>query len=463
MNKKQKILIIDDKADIRLSAKYLLSKHNFQVLEADSPVNGLAIINNESIDLVLLDMNYSRDTTSGEEGIYCLKKIKSFNADIAVVAITAWSFVDLVVKALKNGAVDFIEKPWDNQRLLQIVQQALKLEGLEKRNRQLKQQINDIQSTPELIAHSDTMKLFKAQLDEVANTPVTILLTGENGTGKSTIARYMHQNSLLKNNPLISVNMGAISDSLFESEMFGHTKGAFTNAHKERMGRFEMADGGTLFLDEIANVPFSQQAKLLRVLESGEFEMVGSSKTKLTNIRLISATNADFNALIANKDFRQDLYFRLNTIELHVPSLRDRKEDIPYLAKHFFDSLCQKHHKPDRELSSDALDRLQHYPFPGNLRELSHIIERALLLNRDDCITADHLNLNDASGRNISSKVQLPLMTIEQAERELLSMALTKAQGQSHEAAKILGISKSSIYRRMEKYGIIAKHFLENK
>ena len=463
MHKTQKVLIIDDKADIRLSAKYLLSKHNFQVLEADSPDHGLAIIHKENIDLVLLDMNFTRDTTSGEEGIDCLKKIKAINADIAVVAITAWSFVDLVVKALKNGATDFIEKPWDNQRLLQIVQQALKLEGLEKQNRLLKQQIDDFQHTPQLIAYSASMKLFKAQLDEVTDTPVTILLTGENGTGKSTIARYIHQNSLLKNNPLISVNMGAIAENLFESEMFGHTKGAFTNAYKERIGRFEMADSGTLFLDEIANIPHSQQAKLLRVLESGEFEMVGSSKTKRANVRLISATNADFSTLIANNDFRQDLYFRLNTVELHVPSLKDRKEDIPYLAQHFFNNVCRKYHKPGRELSSNALDKLQQHSFPGNLRELSHIIERALLLNRDDCITADHLNLNDEAKSNIVSNDQLPLMTIEQAERKLLNMALTKAQGQSHEAANLLGISKSSIYRRMEKYNIVAKHFLENK
>lgn len=491
MINKKTVLFIDDNSDIRLSARFFLTKHGFNFKEADSPTSGLALINNEPIDLVLLDMNYSRDTTSGEEGLYCLRKIREFNNRLPVVAITAWAEIDLVVKALKNGARDFIAKPWDNKRLLQVIEQSLQLEQQEQHLSQpdcsksdcLKSKSSASPSsqqkpTVKLIAHSPAMQLLKSQLDEVAKMPVTILLTGENGTGKSSLAHYIHdqyqQNTGL-DGELVSVNMGAIPDSLFESELFGHTKGAFTGADQSRVGRFELAEQGTLFLDEVADVPLASQAKLLRVLESGQYEKVGSSTTQAANVRLISASNADFEQMIRDGRFRQDLFFRLNTIELHVPALRERREDIPELADTILERISLRYRRPKVSLLPCALEVLSSYSFPGNLRELSHVLERVVLLGKQTEITADLLikngmpsaiaanalaPTNRLTSDNTAHVGQLPLMTLERAERELLDRALTQSKGQTLEAAKLLGISKSAIYRRLEKHNIIAKDYL---
>ena len=480
MTKKQTILIIDDNAEVRLSARFFLNNYGFEIIEADSPVSGLALIETEVVNLVLLDMNFSLDTTSGEEGLYCLRKIMAFNEYLPVVAITAWSSVDLIVKALKVGAQDFIEKPWNNQRLIQVIKQCLKVEELQKQNQKL-QQTNeaDIEKQLVIVAHSPAMKTLIGQLDEVAQTKATILLTGENGTGKSTLVHYIHHkyNQRSKHDQpnssgLVSVNMGAIPGDLFESEMFGHTKGAFTGAHQTRIGRFELAESGTLFLDEVANIPLASQAKLLRVLESGEYEPVGSSITQKANVRLISATNADFKHLFKQGLFRQDLYFRLNTIELTIPALRERVEDIPELTEIMLTNLCLQYDKPLMSLLPCAITRLCRYDFPGNLRELSHILERVVLMHKEVTIKAENLMLNDnyqqaninkerSTPESLNKEQGLSLMTIEAAERLLIDLALSQCHGQTHEAAALLGLSKSAIYRRLEKYKISAKDYLK--
>jgi len=447
------ILVIDDMSDVRLSANFLLSSHHYNVLEASSPLEAFEVLKQQAVDLILLDMNYQTDTTSGQEGLDFLHKLKKENLIIPVVAMTGWSSVDVAVKAMQQGANDFIEKPWDNQRLLQVIKQQIQFFGVKKQNQRLQQhnQQNATHLTEELIWQSSSMSKLMTEIERLAQTNATILLTGENGTGKSSIASLIHQKSSRHHSNLVTVNMGAIPDTLFESEMFGHKKGAFTDAKETRMGRFEMANEGTLFLDEIANIPLAQQAKLLRVLETNEFEMVGSSITQKSNIRLISASNADFDSLISSEKFRPDLYYRLNTIELHVPALRERIEDIMPLARHFVNKHGLRYHRLNMFLADDVEDKLTRYSWPGNIRELSHMMERAVLLSSLDEITANDIPLKSSSTKQ---GTEIPFMTLDQAELQLLKQALNKAKGSAVDAAQLLGISKSAIYRRMEKYDI---------
>ncbi|MGB0937800.1 MAG: sigma-54-dependent transcriptional regulator [Colwellia sp.] len=448
------ILVIDDMADVRLSANFLLSSQGYEVLEADSVLNGLDVIKHNSIDLILLDMNYSSDTTSGQEGLGFLSKLTKLDMNIPVVAMTGWSSVDLAVKAMQQGATDFIEKPWDNQRLLQIIKQQINVTDLKKQNRRLRQQqqVDTTERDEKLVWKSRAMTALMSQIERVAKTDATILLTGENGTGKSSIATHIHQLSSRASQSLVTVNMGAIPESLFESELFGHKKGAFTDAKETRVGRFEMANKGTLFLDEIANIPLAQQAKLLRVLESNEYEMVGSSVTERANVRLVSASNADFEKLIAEELFREDLYYRLNIIEIHVPSLKERVEDIIVLADHFIKKHAARYGQDLLSLSQEAIDKLMAYHWPGNIRELSHVIERAVLFADQGEVTANDIMIKNKAPQ--VSGQSLPFMTLEQADKALLLQALQKCDGQTTEAAELLGISKSAIYRRMEKYDI---------
>jgi DNA-binding NtrC family response regulator len=459
-----KILIVDDQADVRMSAIFLLSNQGFDVCEADSPNAALALLKEQSIDLVLLDMNYTSDTTSGAEGLSFLNQLNELDIKISVIVMTAWSSVDLAVNALKAGAKDFIEKPWDNQRLLQVVKQQIKVTHLEKENLSLKQQQNE---TEKLVFSSHAMKGLIKQLDRLAQTDATILLTGDNGTGKSSIAKYIHQQSERNDKIFVAVNMGAIPESLFESEMFGHTKGAFTDAKKERAGRFELAQGGTLFLDEIANIPLSQQAKLLRVLEGGEYEMVGSSQTKTTNVRLICATNADIQSLIDEGKFRADLYFRLNILEINVPSLKNRQQDIIPLAEFFLKKHGLRYSRSGMTLGDDAVYKLKNYQWPGNVRELSHIIERSVLLAENEKLSVEDIYYKSPKTKSRTGLEQTKekktsmtennttsFMPLEEAESLLIKSALTKTLGNIVESARLLGISKSSLYRRMEKHGI---------
>lgn len=455
---KNKILVIDDQPDIRMSARFLLSEHGYDVHEAENLQVAMFMLKKQKFEIVLLDMNYSGDTTSGREGINFLKQLQQEGVLTNVIAMTAWSSVELAVEALQNGAKDFIEKPWDNQRLLQIIKQQNTIATLEKENSRLKQ-VQSIQSKHEAELTSPKMTMLFNNIDKIAIADASVLLTGENGTGKSSIARYIHRNSSRSDRTFVSVNMGAIPESLFESELFGHKKGAFTDAKSDRLGRFELAEGGTLFLDEIANLSLDQQAKLLRVLEEGEFEMVGDSTTKLADVRLICATNANLEQKIIDGKFRADLFFRLNTVPIHIPSLRERREDIKPLLDHFVEINVKKYGKPDMKFSDGALRALTQYDWPGNLRELSHLVERCVLLGEGELIDESDIDLRTTLSALIepqSSKQAggLQLMSLEQAEKQLISMALKKTMGNIIESAKVLGISQSSMYRRMEKFGI---------
>ena len=460
------ILIIDDRRDIRLSLRMLLEDahlngDSYQVLEADNPQSAQPLLQKNNISLIILDMNFTFDTTSGEEGLAFLRWLQQANINVATIALTAWSNTDLVVKAMQLGASDFIEKPWKNKQLLHAVEQQLALSQLQQQNAKLKQQLtqqND-QHNHEYQWQSPCMLQLLKQIKAVAHTDVNILLTGDNGTGKSELAHFIHQHSARKNNDLISVNMGAISENLFESEMFGHKKGAFTDAKANRMGRFELAENGTLFLDEIANIPLSQQAKILRVLENGKYEVLGSSRTQQSNVRLISATNANFSELIHKELFREDLYYRLNTIELEVPPLSDRAEDIIPLAEFFIRKFCHKYQLNKKAFSDNAKQTLQSYHWPGNIRELSHLVERAILLSENSLIELSDLNINTRSTKitNTLSAHAFPFMTLEQAEINLIKQALIKTNQHIPKAAQLLGLTKASLYRRIEKYGLAAE------
>jgi len=447
------ILVIDDMHDVRLSVNFLLSSHNYQVLEASSPIEGLSLLQQETVDLVLMDMNYQTDTTSGQEGLDLLDAFKRENITTPVVAMTGWSSVDVAVKAMQRGAEDFVEKPWENQRLLQIIKQQLELAGLKKQNQRLQQNNRTIAHnlSDDFIWQSTAMSKLMMEIDRLAQTDATILLTGENGTGKSSIAQLIHQKSQRNQHNIVTVNMGAIPESLFESEMFGHKKGAFTDAKETRLGRFETANEGTLFLDEVGSIPIVQQAKLLRVLETNEFEMVGSSLTQRCNIRLISASNANFESLMANDKFRPDLFYRLNTIELHVPALRERLDDIMTLAQHFVHKHSIRYHRTNMSLGDDVKDKLLGYSWPGNIRELSHMMERAVLLSANERIRASDIPIKGNQGNQDD---EIKFMTLDKAEQQLLRQALNKTRGSVIDAAALLGISKSAIYRRMEKYDI---------
>lgn len=456
---KQHILVIDDNKELRLAVRFVLEDQGYHLSELENPVQARELLPRQQPDLILLDMNFRLDTTSGEEGLRFLKFLQQHYPEIPVVAMTAWSNTQLVVQAMQSGAGDFLEKPWQNQRLLQIIQQQLKLSGLRVQNRALVQQLEAQQNKPdtELAWRSPAMQRLMQHLQTVASTDVNILLTGENGTGKSQLAHWLHLHSGRRQGPLISVNMAAIPETLFESELFGHKKGAFTDAKEARVGRFSLADGGTLFLDEIACLAPAQQAKLLRVLESGEFEALGCSQTQQSDVRLISATNADFTTLIGQGLFRQDLYYRLNTLEFRIPPLRERPEDIAPLCEYFLQQHGQRYRKTDIRLSATALQLLQQYHWPGNLRELSHLLERAILLCQHHEI--QHIDLGiPLSGlpplAELTITAELPDLTLEQAELQLIKRALAKHPANKQKAAEQLGITKSSLYRRLEKYGL---------
>lgn len=444
-------MVVDDQSDLRLSARFILENYGFSVVEADSPQHALDILADQQVDLMLLDMNFQYDTTSGQEGMDMLKSLKDQNHHFPVIVMTAWSTVEIAVEAIKLGAKDFIEKPWKNQRLISLIEQQFQLGSVKSENNRLKAQ----RTTSEvfMLGESAAMQLVLRQAKKLAVTDTPILITGENGTGKSMLASYIHQHSARSNESYVTVNMGAIPETLFESELFGHTKGAFTDAKNDRMGRFEAAQAGSLFLDEIGTIPLNLQPKLLRVLESGEFEPVGSSKTLQAEVRLIAASNIDFQQAIAKGEFRQDLYYRINTIVLEIPPLRQRKEDILPLAEHFLIEKSHKYHKNGLFLSEQAKKALCQYDWPGNIRELSHVIERAILLSDSAEIAVSGLN----EPMTINSANEMPFMTIDEAEQQLIKLALQKSHGKVIEAGELLGLGKNAIYRRLEKYQIDSK------
>ncbi len=446
-----RILVADDQSDIREALRLLLKGEGFKVETAGTVNAALASIDTDPPDLLLMDLNYSRDTTSGREGMDLLARIQAMDATLPVVVMTGFGSIELAVEAMRKGARDFVQKPWDNARLLATVKTQLELGSALKRSRRLEaeNQILRGDGAPELIALSKAMQPVLKLIRKVGPSAANVLILGENGTGKSLVAKVLHAASTRKDAPLLTLNAGGLSEGVLESELFGHVKGAFTDARSDRAGRFELADGGTLFLDEIANAPLSLQAKLLRVLETGEFERVGSSRTLSADVRIISATNGDLDAEVKAGRFRQDLRFRLNTIEIHLPPLRDRKEDIESLAMHFFSQHAARYRKTIRGIPDDALRTLEQHSWPGNVRELDHAIERAVLMAEGDELLARDFMLSPKPGRSES----LDDLSLDDMEALLIRKALAK-HGGATAAAEALGLSRSALYRRLQRLGI---------
>lgn len=451
-----RILIADDQSDVLEALRLLLKPEGFEVVAAHSPENFLRELGRGRFDVALIDLNYTRDTTSGQEGLDLLARIKSVDATLPVVVMTAWGSVELAVEALRRGARDFVQKPWDNARLLSILRTQRDLAEALRKGAQLEAE-NQLLRTdqasvrPTLIALSPAMQAVLDTISRIGPSDANVLVTGENGTGKEVVARTLHALSSRAAKPMVTVNAGALSEGVFESELFGHIKGAFTDARADRVGRFELADGGTLFLDEIANVPLNLQPKLLRVLESGEFERVGSSQTRRVNVRVLSATNAELQAEVAANRFRQDLLFRLNTVEIRLPPLRERPEDIPVLGDYFLRQYVQRYRKNINGLDRDASAALLANPWPGNVRELSHVIERGVLMAREDVMRVADLGLQ---GGRESGERRLEEMSLEEVERLLIQKALKRFGGNVSQAAETLGLSRSALYRRMQKYEV---------
>jgi DNA-binding NtrC family response regulator len=399
----------------------------------------------------MMDLNYTRDTTSGQEGLEVIPKVLAMDNTLPIVVMTAWATIDLAVEAMKRGARDFVPKPWDNERLLTIVRTQIELAGALRRGRKLEAENQLLRgNAPKIIAESVSMRPVMEMISRVAPSDANVLITGENGTGKGLVAQALHALSPRAAKSMITVNMGGLSETLFESELFGHVKGAFTDAKTDRAGRFELADESTLFMDEIANIPLNQQAKLLRMIETGEFERVGSSKTLHSNVRIISATNASLADEVAAGRFRQDLLFRLNTIEISLPPLRDRREDIMPLASNFLRQHAQRYRKQIAAFDETARDRLLQHSFPGNVRELDHVVERAVLMSQGKQVKAGDLGLT--MGRDDTTRLED--MSLEEVEAFLIKKALARADGNARRAAEALGLSRSAFYRRLQHYGL---------
>jgi len=448
------VLIADDQRDV-LEALRLLLKSEHQTCRAfGDPVSALAAVRNTQFSVALIDLNYTRDTTSGAEGLELLKALKRADPDLPVVAMTAWGSIHLAVEAMRLGAGDFIEKPWDNTRLISVLRNQIALGAAVRREQRLRAENRLLREDgdEEFIAGSQAMQKVMSLIDRVAPTDANVLVLGENGTGKGVVARLIHRRSKRADAALVKVNMGGIADSVFEAEMFGHVRGAFTDAKSDRIGRFEAADGGTLFLDEIANIPVPQQAKLLRVVEDGELERVGSSRTLKVDVRLIAATNADLAAEVAAGRFRKDLLFRLNTVEIHLPPLRERREDIVPLAQSFLARSARRYERVGMHLGAAALRALEEYPWPGNVRELSHVMERAVLNASGAQITQLDFGipLETPSGAPAANQ------TLDAAEQDMIRNALERCAGNIQKTAEMLGLSRAALYRRLEKFGIRA-------
>ncbi|MGH9660329.1 MAG: sigma-54-dependent transcriptional regulator [Bryobacteraceae bacterium] len=447
------ILVADDQPHVLDALRLLLKTEGFKIETASSPAGILAALDSRAFDCVLMDLNYARDTTSGKEGLDLLTEIQTLDSSLPVVVMTAWGSVEVAVEAMRRGARDFVQKPWENARLLAIVRTQIELANALRRGQRLEAEnrlLREPGARPSFIAHSAAMRPVLDVIARVGPSSAHVLITGENGAGKGVVAQALHAASERAARPRITVNAGGLSEGVFESELFGHIKGAFTDAKSDRVGRFELADGGTLFLDEIANVPLNLQAKLLRVLETGEFERVGSSKTRRVDVRMITATNADLNQEVAAGRFRQDLLFRLNTIEIHLPPLRDRKEDIAELGMHFLQIHARKYRKTLTGFDSSAIQALTSHTWPGNVRELDHAIERAVLMAHSGTIKAADLGLR--AGRD--SMPRLEELSLEEVESLLIKKALGRFSGNVSQAAGALGLSRSALYRRLQRYGL---------
>ena len=447
-----RVLIADDQPDVLESLRLLLKAEGIQTESASSPAGVLRLVEGEDFDVALIDLNYARDTTSGQEGLDLLTRLQVLDNTLPVVVMTAWGSIDLAVEVIRRGARDFVQKPWENARLLSILRTQIELSQALRKSLRLETENRLLQAegSPALIAESTAMRPVLDLLERVGPSDANVLITGEHGTGKEIVARRLHALSPRAAKPIVNVNAGGLAEGVFESELFGHVKGAFTDAKMDRVGRFELADGGTLFLDEIANVPLNLQAKLLRVLETGDLERVGSSKTRQVKVRLISATNVDVRAEVAAGRFREDLLFRLNTIEIHLPPLRQRKEDIPLLALHFLRKYSERYSKKLAGFDDVAMKALLEYSWVGNVRELDHAVERAALLAQGTFIRVGDLGLREPQ----DGAPRLEQMSLEEVERVLIQKALARSGGNVSQAAQSLGLSRSGLYRRLQKYGL---------
>ena len=450
-----KILMIDDDEDVLLAAKMLLKKQGHHVIIEKNPKKIPFLLHNDTYDVILLDMNFSKDITSGKEGFYWLEQILGHDPSAVVILITAFGDVEMAVRALKAGATDFILKPWQNEKLVATISTAIRLkqsynevDKLKKAKEMLEEQIS--RPFGEIIGQSKAIQEVFTLIDKVAKTDANILILGENGTGKELIARAIHQRSLRKDNSFVSVDMGAITETLFESELFGHKKGVFTDAREDRPGRFELANNGTLFLDEIGNLSMSLQSKLLSALQSRQVTRVGANQALPVNLRLICATNMPLHKMVQEGTFRQDLLYRINTVELHVPPLAERVEDIPMLAQHYLNYYAKKYHKHVTSITPEAIDKLKRYAWPGNIRELQHGIERAVIMTDSATLQESDFLLS----RTVSSNSNSNTLNLDEVEKTAIVKALNMHNGNISKAADELGLTRASLYRRMEKYGI---------
>jgi DNA-binding NtrC family response regulator len=450
-----RVLVADDQEDVLEALRMLLKAEGFTMTAASSPGEVVRRMEREDFDLVLIDLNYTRDTTSGREGMDLITAIRELDSNVPIVVMTAWGSVEGAVEAMRRGARDYIEKPWDNERLLTTLRTHVQLGRALRRSQLLETEnlrLKGGEGAPELIATSKAMQPVLEIIDRVGPSDANVLIVGEHGTGKEVVARWLHAVSHRSSKPMIAVNAGGFSEGVFESELFGHVRGAFTDAKTERVGCFELAQGGTLFLDEIANVPLQQQAKLLRVLETGEIQRVGSSKVRKVDVRVLSATNANLGDAVAEGDFREDLLYRLNTVEIRLPPLRDRREDILPLARHFLGKQAERYSRPLEGFSGAAEEALLRHEWPGNVRELQHSVERSVLMARGSRIEASDLGLR----RREDGTAAMDELTLDEAERVLIEKALERHQGNVTRAAEALGLSRSALYRRLQRHDIEA-------
>lgn len=452
-----KILIIDDDEDVLIAAKLLLKKHAKEVIIEKNPKKIPFLMNNGTYDVILLDMNFSKDITSGKEGFYWLEQILDADPQAVVILITAFGDVEMAVKALKEGATDFVLKPWQNEKLIGTLSAAIKLKESYKEVDKLKsakKQLEDDINKPfkDIIGDSPAMKNVFSIIDKVAGTDANVLILGENGTGKELVARAIHQRSLRKDNVFVGVDMGAITETLFESELFGHKKGAFTDAKEDRAGRFEVATGGSLFLDEIGNLSMPLQSKLLSVLQQRQVTRIGSNKPVDIDIRLICATNMPVYDMVAENTFRQDLLYRINTVELHLPPLRERQDDVNLLTEHFVKVYCDKYRKPPKKVASSTMKKLSKYPWPGNIRELQHAIERAIIMSDGNILMPDDFFF--LVQKTDSQTETADNLNLDDVEKNVILKAVNKHSGNISKAAKELGLTRASLYRRLEKHGL---------
>ena len=446
------ILIIDDDSAVRSSLSFMLKRAGYEAQVVPGPREAIEVVRTVAPDLILMDMNFTLSTT-GEEGLTLLKQVKVFRPDTPVILMTAWGSIQLAVQGMQAGAFDFIPKPWNNAALLQRIETALELSTAPK---ETTQEQNDAFNRNHIIGRSQGLTDVLNTIARIAKTNASVLITGESGTGKELIAEAIHINSQRAKHPFVKVNLGGISQSLFESEMFGHKKGAFTDASADRTGRFEMADKGTIFLDEIGDLDLSCQVKLLRVLQDQTFEVLGDSRPRKTDIRVVSATNADLRKMVNERTFREDLFYRVNLITVKLPALRERREDIPLLVRHFADRQAETNGLPHTEFSADAMQFLSRLPYPGNIRELKNLLERTILVSGKPTLDASdfdaqYIRHNDQKAAESTSFIG---MTLDEIERQTILQALERHKGNLSQVAMALGISRAALYRRLEKHNI---------